>query len=109
MTQLQDHTPEEKEKVIHQQPVVLTAMKKRKSKGIIFQKIHNIKILIKSFFRLPNFKLGPTGIVKGYYSTPKSILDRDSSPEKSSLNTGEEQSSSLSEQAWDNYQVRKKI
>lgn len=30
---------------------------------------------------------------------------RDSSPGKSSINAGEEQSSSLSEQAWDSYQV----
>lgn len=49
--------------------------------------------------RMPNFKLGS----KTHYL--KSEL-RDTSPGKSSLNAAEEQSSSLSEQAWDSYQVR---
>ncbi|KAJ8950265.1 hypothetical protein NQ318_021119 [Aromia moschata] len=48
--------------------------------------------------RLPNFKVG--------YKTRylHSAEMRDDSPGKNSLNAAEEQSSSLSEQAWDNYQ-----
>ncbi|KAJ8926944.1 hypothetical protein NQ314_020796, partial [Rhamnusium bicolor] len=48
--------------------------------------------------RIPNFKLG----FKTRYLHNSEL--RDDSPGKSSLNTAEEQSSSLSEQAWDNYQ-----
>ncbi|XP_045482564.1 uncharacterized protein LOC123686458 [Harmonia axyridis] len=49
--------------------------------------------------RLPSFKVG----LKTNYLTSDV---RDSSPGKSSLNTAEEQSSSLSEQAWDSYQEK---
>ncbi|XP_044765363.1 uncharacterized protein LOC123321698 isoform X2 [Coccinella septempunctata] len=49
--------------------------------------------------RLPTFKVG----LKTNYLTSDI---RDSSPGKSSLNTAEEQSSSLSEQAWDSYQEK---
>lgn len=52
--------------------------------------------------RLPLFKPG----LKTRYLHNSEI--RDDSPGKSSLNTTEEQSSSLSE-AWDNYQVRKRL
>ncbi|KAJ8986242.1 hypothetical protein NQ317_009948 [Molorchus minor] len=48
--------------------------------------------------RIPNFKLG----FKTRYLHNAEM--RDDSPGKNSLNTAEEQSSSLSEQAWDNYQ-----
>lgn len=60
--------------------------------------------------RLPKFLLGPhTGVVKGYCPPNAKLECRDSSPEKSNLNITEEQSSSLSEQAWDNYQVGKRL
>ncbi|KAL3289944.1 hypothetical protein HHI36_023327 [Cryptolaemus montrouzieri] len=49
--------------------------------------------------RVPVFKVG----LKTDYLNPDI---RDSSPGKSSLNTAEEQSSSLSEQAWDSYQEK---
>ncbi|KAK9889454.1 hypothetical protein WA026_004722 [Henosepilachna vigintioctopunctata] len=49
--------------------------------------------------RGPTFKVGQ----KTNYLNPEV---RDSSPGKSSLNTAEEQSSSLSEQAWDSYQEK---
>lgn len=52
--------------------------------------------------RLPGFRMGS----KAAYLN----LDRrDSSPGKNSLNAAEEQSSSLSEQAWDSYQVSRKL
>lgn len=47
--------------------------------------------------RTPSFKLNKT--------FNYTLEVRDSSPGKSSINAGEEQSSSLSEQAWDSYQV----
>lgn len=61
----------------------------------------------KKLQRLPKFLLGPhTGVVKGYCPPNAKLECRDSSPEKSNLNITEEQSSSLSEQAWDNYQEK---
>lgn len=47
---------------------------------------------------MPVFKIGEA-------TTYLTVDGRDNSPGKSSLNNTEEQSSSLSEQAWDSYQV----
>lgn len=56
----------------------------------------NTTLLSLIFCRTPLFKLK-------VFNYPMEV--RDSSPGKSSINAAEEQSSSLSEQAWDSYQV----
>lgn len=53
--------------------------------------------------RLPVFKIGARANIFAENRRDSS------SPGKSSLNTAEEQSSSLSEQAWDSYQVRRVV